>query len=315
MADRWRECRRTIARHSRSFDLASRLFPGARRDEVAALYGWCRRCDDAIDLAAPSAQRSALEEQRALFEQVYADQPFADPVLACFQEMVRRRQIPIEYPLELLDGMAMDVAGVRYRAVDDVLVYCWRVAGAVGLMMCHIMGVSEPRAARHAAHLGIAMQLTNICRDVLEDWERGRLYVPTELLGPAFAAWMDAHPPPAGLKGLPETARRELAEAVQQLLALAERYYASADVGLSYLDPRSALAVRTARLVYAEIGREIEARGCDVTQGRSVVSRRRQLRLVARALRRFAAERRTWSHADLLAPRGILRCADAVRLA
>ena len=103
-------------------------------------------------------------------------------------------------------------------------------------MMCGVLGVSDVAARRHAIDLGMAMQLTNICRDVLEDRERGRVYVPAEWLG--------------------EDPDRAMPAAVQQLLALADRYYASADRGLGYLEPRSALAVRTARLVYAEIGRE-----------------------------------------------------------
>jgi phytoene synthase len=315
VVDRWRECRRVIRHHSKSFDLASRLFPSARRDEVAALYGWCRTCDDAIDLAPPSAHRSAVEDLRTQLREVYAGASQDDPVLHCFQEVVKRRCIPIEYPAELLGGMAMDVENASYETIDDVLTYCWRVAGTVGLMMCHVMGVSDGRAAPHAAHLGIAMQITNICRDVVEDWERGRVYLPAEFLSPEFGKWLKEHALADERPPLPEAARTELASATGQLLAWAERYYASAEAGMRYLAPRSALAVRSARLVYAEIGRRIEARGCDVMLGRAVVPTRRKLQLVSHALRRFAADRRTWPATELIAPEGILQCADAVRLA
>jgi phytoene synthase len=304
-----------IAHHSKSFNLASKLFPRARRDEVAALYGWCRICDDAIDLAPPSRHGEALEGLRAGLRSIYADAPQQDPVLHCFQEVVERRRIPVEYPLELLEGMAMDVEIASYETLDELLVYCWRVAGAVGLMMCHVMGVSEGRAASHAAHLGIAMQLTNICRDVEEDWGRGRVYVPLELLSPALGKWLKENQLATERPPLPETAREELAHAARQLLDLAERYYASADAGMTYLEPRSALAVRTARLVYAEIGQRIAARGYDVLQGRAVVPTGRKLQLAARALRRYAADRRAGPMAELVAPEGILECADAVRLA
>ena len=303
-----------IARHSRSFDLASRLFPRARRDEVAALYAWCRVCDDAVDLAPPAGRRSAFDTLHARLHAVYANAPQDDPVFDCFQQVVQRRCIPIEYPFELLGGMAMDVEHAGYDTLDELLVYCWRVAGTVGLMMCHVMGVSDERAAPHAAHLGIGMQLTNICRDVAEDWERGRVYVPAELLDAELGRWLRKHALAPDRPPLSEPARLGLATAVRQLLARAERYYASADAGMAYLEPRSALAVRTARLVYSEIGRRIEARGCDVLRGRAVVPTRRKLRLAAQAWRRFADDRRRWAPTELVAPAGILQCADAVRL-
>jgi phytoene synthase len=303
-----------IARHSKSFDLASRLFPRARRDEVAALYAWCRACDDAIDLAPATAHGPAVEALRVRLQSVYAGTPQGDPVLACFQDVVQRRRIPIEYPLGLLDGMAMDVENTRYDTIDELLVYCWRVAGTVGLMMCHVMGISDERAAPHAAHLGIGMQLTNVCRDVSEDWQRGRVYVPRELLPAALADWLEAHARAPVRPRLPATAREPLAAAVRRLLALADRYYDSADAGLAWLEPRSALAVRTARLVYAEIGRCIEAQGCDPTQGRAVVPTGRKLRLLGHALREFAADRWRWSRTELVTPTGVLPCAEAIRL-
>jgi len=311
--DPFLECRRSIAAHSKSFDLASRLFPAERRNEVAALYAWCRDCDDAIDLAPASSHDDALARLRARLDDVYAGKPMPDAILRCFQIVVVRRRIPIEYPRGLLDGLAMDAAGARYRGVDDLLHYCWQVAGTVGLMMCHVMGVSDGRAAPHAAHLGIGMQLTNVCRDVLEDWGRSRLYLPGELLGPEADERLRA-----GLEAgcaLTLEDRPALASAVHALLALAERYYASADAGLAFLEPRSALAVRTARLVYAEIGRRIETRGCDPLRGRAVVPAARKLRLLAGALVRFAAEQRAWRAPPLSAPSTVLSASEAVRLA
>ncbi len=314
MADRWAECRRLIARHSRSFDLASRLLPRERRDEVAALYAWCRVGDDAIDLTPPSGHRVAVERLRSELRAVYAGQRQEDPLLACFQDVVERRRIPIQYPLELLEGLAMDVERTRYETLDDLLVYCWRVAGTVGLMMCHVLGVSDARAAPHAAHLGIGMQLTNICRDVAEDWERGRVYVPAELLGPGLRKWLGEHEQDPDRPRLPASARHDLAVAVRRLLGHAERYYASADTGMAHLAPRSALAVRTARLAYAEIGRRIEARGCDVLQGRVVVPTGRKLGLAARAIGRFVVERQSWENPELTVPQHVLEARDAVRV-
>lgn len=306
----WSACRRVIARHSRSFDLASRLFPRDRRNEVSALYGWCRHCDDAIDLPPAAALPGALQELRDGIHGIYAGEAQADPVLHCFQLVIQRRRIPIEYPLELIEGMAMDVEGARYPDVDSLLRYCWRVAGTVGLMMCHVMGVSDARAAVHAAHLGIGMQLTNICRDVVEDWERRRLYVPASLFEADLAVWLGEQLKEETPAKLPASARPQLASAARELLTLADRYYASADAGLRYLEPRSALAVRAARWIYAEIDRCIEARGFDVMQGRAVVSGRRKGWLALRAVGRFAIERTGGRAAPLRAPDTILSAGE-----
>ena len=168
--------------------------------------------------------------------------------------------------------MEMDVRGASYPSLADLLLYCHRVAGTVGLVMCHVMGVRDPRALKRAAHLGIAMQLTNICRDVAEDWDNARVYLPRALFGESV---------PAG--PFPPALREGARSSVRVLLDEAERYYASADAGLALLGWRCALAVRTARFVYAAIGRRIEAQGCDVLAGRAVVPLWRKLLLAGRA--------------------------------
>jgi len=167
--------------------------------------------------------------------------------------------------------MEMDVRGASYDRLEDLLLYCHRVAGTVGLMMCHVMDVRDPAALRSAAHLGIAMQLTNICRDVAEDWQMGRLYLPRALLGRS--------PPP--IAGSLPVERARLAMRV--LLDEAERFYASADAGIALLGFRCALAVRTARLVYAAIGRRVEALECDPSAGRAIVPLAMKLLLLAKA--------------------------------
>jgi 15-cis-phytoene synthase len=263
-------CRQTLATHSKSFALASRLFPADRRDEAAVVYTFCRRWDDAIDLAPPAEQPARLRELRAELEAVYDGVPDA-LTLAAFQEVVRRRGIPREYPEELLAGMTMDVSGCRYATLEELLLYCHRVAGVVGLMMCHVMGVTRQDALRQAAHLGLAMQLTNICRDVAEDWGRGRLYVPESLLSPWVIAAFERGDP------IPADARAPFAVAVKALLAEADRYYRSGDQGIPALSFRCGVAVRTARRVYAAIGDELAARRHDVLAGRAVVSTRRKL--------------------------------------
>lgn len=282
-----RRCsQQVLAQHSKSFALAGRLFPPGPREDAAAVYAWCRRCDDAVDLADPCQQAEALEGLREQLALLYGGAPTSDPILSAFQEVARERQIPSFYPEELLEGLAMDVEFRRYETMDDLMLYCYRVAGTVGLMMCHVMGVSDQRALRHAAHLGMAMQLTNICRDVIEDWERRHLYLPDQVLGPAVAAQLWARrgePLPRELKG-------DIAAAVQRLLAQAAQLYRSGDAGMRWLSWRCAVSVRTARYVYSAIGRIIESRHHDVWAGRAVVPLRTKLLHVARALGRGALE-------------------------
>ena len=138
-------CHASIAQHSKSFALAAKLLPAAARDDAAVVYAWCRRADDAIDLVPPAEQPDALAR---LYDELAAIDAGAAPpgVPRAFAAVVGIRQIPLAYPRALLDGMAMDVADTRYRTFDDLFAYCYRVAGVVGLIMCHVMGVRDDRA-------------------------------------------------------------------------------------------------------------------------------------------------------------------------
>jgi len=264
--------RAIIRRHSKSFALAARLLSPVVRGRAERLYAWCRYADDAIDLApTPLAAVIALAELRADLDAIYAGRPALSPAGKMLATVVSDIHLPREYPEALLAGMTMDAAGTRYQTLDELLLYCHRVAGVVGLMMCHAMGVADERAAVHAGHLGIAMQLTNIARDVAEDWSRGRLYLPLE--------WLNGEPPKD--RPLDDTT---IAPVVLRLLEVADSYYASGGRGLIHLDRRSRLAVEVARTVYAEIGSEVRRAGCRPSAGRAVVSRTRKLRAVAAAV-------------------------------
>ncbi len=270
--------RTTIAAHSKSFALASKLLDPRTRDQTAIVYTWCRRADDAIDdtrvLSTREAELARLHDELAL---AY-DGAASDPVLAAFGRVAIDRAIPIAYPAALLAGMAMDVADTRYATLDDLRLYCWRVAGVVGLMMTHVFGIDDDRALVNAAHLGIGMQLTNICRDTVEDWDRGRLYLPGDLL-----AAHGAHDLASDLgRPLPASALAPINATVRELLVIADRYYASGDRGLRALPWRAALAVKSASNVYRAIGTRIR----DVSAGRAVVSTSGKLaRVLAAAAR------------------------------
>jgi phytoene synthase len=269
------EARAIIRKHSKSFALASLLLGRGAGNDAAGLYAYCRRADDAVDLVPAEQAPRAVAQLRAELDDVYAGRGLSEPTLVEFQRLVFETQIPRVYPEALLEGFQLDASDRRYDSVTDLYRYCWCVAGSVGAMMCHVLGVRRERALLHGAHLGMAMQLTNICRDVAEDWQRGRLYLPRELapeLEPARAA-----------RQLPRQYAGVCATAVRRLLGAADALYASGDLGLPFLGFRSRLAVSTARRVYSAIGRQILARDADVLSSRVYVSGAEKLWHVARA--------------------------------
>ena len=243
------QCRWMIRKGSKSFSLAAKLFDSETRDAAFFLYGWCRYCDDQVDDAGKTASQDELVKRiKALKEDTAAAFSFAEqrePVFVALQYIVHRYGIPAHYALELIEGMAMDARGTRYNSLKELLLYCYRVAGTVGLMMSHVMGLRDESALKHAADLGIGMQLTNIARDIIEDAAMGRIYLPL--------SWLQEAQIPAAEVAAPEY-REKLAMLSLRLLREADRYYRSGDAGLWYLSFRSACAVSAARQVYSEIG-------------------------------------------------------------
>jgi 15-cis-phytoene synthase len=243
------QCRWMIRKGSKSFSLAAKLFDSETRDAAFFLYGWCRYCDDQVDDAGKTASQDQLAKRiKALKEDTAAAFSFAEqrePVFVALQYIVHRYGIPAHYALELIEGMAMDARGTRYNSLKELLLYCYRVAGTVGLMMSHVMGLRDESALKHAADLGIGMQLTNIARDIIEDAAMGRIYLPL--------SWLQEAQIPAAEVAAPEY-REKLAMLSLRLLREADRYYRSGDAGLWYLSFRSACAVSAARQVYSEIG-------------------------------------------------------------
>jgi phytoene synthase len=281
-----KECQKIIDVHSRSFSLAARFLSREVHDRAVVLYAWCRRADDAVDLIGPAEGRQALERLRAELEQVYGDQPLDDPVLNAFREVTRMGRITRAYPEELLEGLDMDVRGERYLYMEPFLQYCYRVAGTVGLMMCHVMGMRDERAIRNAVHLGIAMQITNICRDVEVDWNNGRLYIPDEIL--ADCGLPNLHERLG--EPFPDEAREPCRAAIQVLLREADGFYRSGYDGLGALSWRSSLSIRIAGRVYQEIGARLAELDHDPLAGRAIVSRRRKLELTTGCILQSAAE-------------------------
>jgi phytoene synthase len=273
------DCRWMIAKGSKSFSLAAKLFAPETRDAAFFLYGWCRYCDDQIDEAEKAADANDLERRlKALRDRTVSAFSFEaqeEPVFVALQYIAHRYAIPSHYALELIEGMAMDVRATRYSTLKELLLYCYRVAGTVGLMMSHVMGLRDEQALKHAADLGIAMQLTNIARDITEDAAMGRIYLPLQWL-------REAGIPPEDIGGVVQ--REKLATLTARLLREAESYYRSGDAGLWHLSFRSACAVAAARHVYSEIGYLLLKRGARAWDQRTYVTGARKLRVVVRAI-------------------------------
>jgi phytoene synthase len=268
-------CKQWISHHSKSFYLSSLLLPKRVRHASWALYAFCRRADDAVDEATDDPMRR-VEFLRRRLDLAYGNgNGNGNDIDRAFAVVARTYDIPRALPEALLAGMEMDARGTRYATLDDLYLYCFRVASTVGLMMTLIMGWSRDDAFHRAADLGIAMQLTNIARDVGEDARRGRVYLPDDLLAEHGAAAPDVLS--ATRAGDP------IKSSVRKLLAIADLHYAAADRGVPLLPRGSRLAIASSRHIYAAIGADLAAHGHDSITRRAHTSLGKKLLLVARA--------------------------------
>ena len=309
-------CRTWIAHHSKSFYFSSLLLPPRVRQASWALYAFCRRADDAVDEGSGEALLAGrVAGLRARLDRVYptaassslpvdsvevhgaglarsrdrsadATDP-TDPIDRAYARVAIAARIPRGVPEALLSGMEMDVHGTRYASWDELLVYCFRVAATVGLMMTRAMVPSSRAGIAHAdilrsdamlraAELGVAMQLTNIARDVGEDARRGRVYLPDELLA---AVGTDRDAVLAACAATPA-----LREATRRLLLRADDFYRSAERGIALLPRACRPAIASSRYIYAAIGDQIARADHDNITRRAHTSLARKLLLAVRSL-------------------------------
>jgi phytoene synthase len=270
-------CRDWIRIHSKSFYLSSLLLPSRVREASWALYAFCRRADDAVDNDNDNAVAlKRIERLRSRLDDVYKGRIGDDAIDRAFAIVVEKHGIPRVLPEALLLGMEMDARAQRYDDERTLLVYCFRVAATVGLMMTRVMGASDDSAYVRAADLGIAMRLTNIARDVGEDARRGRVYLPADLCA---RAGFDAKTLLSA-----ERATEPLKQVIRQILDKARLHYESADVGIPLLPRDCRLAIASSRHIYAGIGDAIAANDYDSVTRRAYVSTAGKLWRVARAL-------------------------------
>jgi phytoene synthase len=282
-------CRALLKGGSRTFQAASMVLPRKVADPAIALYAFCRLADDAVDLGANRG--AAVERLKRRLDQAYRGQPMNLAADRAFADVVARFSIPRQLPEALLEGLAWDSQGRRYQTLPDLYAYAARVAGAVGAMMSLVMGQRSPEVVARACDLGVAMQLTNIARDIGEDARAGRLYLPI--------SWLhDAGIDPEHWLAKP-VFTNEIAAIIQRLLDAADVLYGRATLGIEHLPRPCRPGIYAARALYAEIGRELERRGLDSISQRAVVSTNRKLAVLARTL---ALLEKDWSPARKLAP-------------
>ena len=267
-------CRAILRQGSKSFHAASILLPARVRRPAASVYAFCRISDDAVDLAGDPEW--ALGDLHRRLEQIYSGNPRDNAVDRTVADVVRENQVPIALFEALLDGYLWDVEGRRYETLSGVMAYSARVASAVGAIMTVLMGPREPHVMARACDLGVAMQLTNICRDVGEDARAGRIYLPLSWMrevGIVPERWIEDPVYTPALGGV-----------VRRVLEAAEELYRRADSGITYLPRDCRIAIRAASLIYSDIGRVIAEHDYDSVSRRAVTSGRRKVWLALRAM-------------------------------
>jgi 15-cis-phytoene synthase len=271
----WAQCAAIASEHGRSFYLASRMLPADRRRAVLSAYAYCRIADDIVDRADEEGREAAAEALRAWTHEL--DEP-RHPVAVAFANARRVYHVPTQPILDLLAGVEMDLTISRYEDWDALHRYCYHVAGTVGLIVAPIFGCEDNRAMVHASDLGIAMQLTNILRDVREDAEMGRLYLPIDEIRSFGMEPADI------LSGRPGPAFREF---MAFEVARARSLYESALKGVPALAPSGRMATLAASHLYSRILNEIEAMDYDVFSGRAFVKNRGKLASLSLATASF----------------------------
>jgi phytoene synthase len=249
----YKQAEKITAQHSKSFYFASGLLPEEKRSAVRALYAFCRTVDDIVDESSDVERDFRLDYWRGMVETAsFADH---DLIAAAWADTLTRYHIPRHYALQLIDGVARDLSQVRYQTFDELATYCYGVASTVGLMSMYIVGFQSNEAVPYAIKLGVALQMTNILRDVGEDYHNGRLYLPREEL--AFYGIQEA-----------DIADGRITESWRQFMKFqierTRQLYEESWMGVRMLEPEGQFSIGAASVFYQGILDEIERNGYDV---------------------------------------------------
>lgn len=266
LAEAYQDCERITREHSRTFHLASSLLPPAKSKAARALYAFCRITDDLVDCYDEGGV-AGLERWRHCALAV--PPACGEPVAMAWADTRVRYRIPRRYAEQLIDGVARDLSTRRYATFDELAAYCYGVASTVGLMAMHIIGFASEEAIPYAVKLGVALQLTNILRDVGEDWRTGRLYLPLDELAAYHLTEEDV--------AAARTDKR-WREFMRFQVARARQLYEEALPGIALLDPSGRFAIGAAAELYRAILDDIEAHECDVFSRRAHIGTAGKLR-------------------------------------
>lgn len=266
-------CQTLLRTGSKSFAAAARLLPASVRDAATILYAFCRDADDAVDEQRGGAAAVALLRER--LDRIYAGSPNQQPVDRAMTRVVAEHALPRTLLDALIEGFKWDAQQRTYETLDDLEAYAARVAGTIGAMMALLMGVRDAGALARACDLGVAMQYTNIARDIGEDARNGRLYLPRQWLREAGVdpqRWLAQPGFSAGIR-----------EVIQRLLYAADDLYARVASGVEQLPSACRPGINAARYIYADIGREVRRRGYDSVLQRAYVTPARKAWLLMKA--------------------------------
>lgn len=272
LAESYSWCRGVARSRAKNFYYSFVLLDAQRRDSLCAIYAFMRHCDDLSD--EPGATRKALDEWRQAMTRALAGNPGPEPLWPAFLDTAHRYRIPERYFHEMIDGVTSDLVSPRRRTFEDLYRYCYCVASVAGLSLIHIFGFRSPEALPLAEKCGIAFQLTNIIRDVREDWGLGRVYLPEEDLR-RFGV-TDAHLSAAAVS--PELRNLLRFEATR-----AEGYYRDARPLLDLVEPGCRRSLWAIIEIYSRLLARIEQRDFEVLAGRVRLSTPEKLGILARA--------------------------------
>lgn len=263
--------RKLTAHYSKSFYFSARLLPREKRWATYALYGFCRYADNLVDNPRNRSKEELLDELDYMQREIlyaYRTGESEHPVLKPFILVAKKYGIPLEYPTELLKGVRMDLTEKRYQTFKDLYLFCYRVAGVVGLMMTHVLGFRSREAIIYAEKLGIAMQLTNILRDVHEDKEMGRIYLPLNEMRQFGIEENDI---------INEKNNSQMNAFMKFQITRAHKYYEEAHKGIALLEKNAQFAIYASSKIYRGILSKIEAQNCNPFHGRVYVSQKKKI--------------------------------------
>ena len=278
-----------FAHNGKSFHFASRFMPASERARIGALYSYCRLTDDLVDEAGdatPAEIHARLDGWLLRSRQAYAGEPSGNAVVDRVMADMRETGVSFQYAAELIAGMRMDIDPTEFRDLKDLRVYTYRVAGVIGVWLTELYGIDDPWMLDRAATLGHAMQLTNIVRDVGDDWRRGRVYLPTSLMRSYGLTRDDLA---AMYRGGVRSVTSAYRAAMEALMTTADVYYESAFEAMPFLPATFRRSVAIAAEVYRGIHGEVRRVGYDTISRRARTTLGQKMLLGARGLGRLRA--------------------------